>query len=60
MGLPSDLIHTVVQEWKLPASAPRIEALLRTRHAQLSVEAKELHAKPTGLEAVLNAVTGNS
>ncbi|MFE2750145.1 MerR family transcriptional regulator [Streptomyces scopuliridis] len=59
-GLPSDLIRTVVQEWKLPDSAPRIEALLRTRHAELSLEAEELHAKLTGLEAVLNAVTGNS
>ncbi|MFE9006902.1 MerR family transcriptional regulator [Streptomyces sp. NPDC007875] len=59
-GLPSELIRTVVQEWKLPDSAPRIEALLRTRHAELSLEAEELHAKLTGLEAVLNAVTGNS
>ncbi|MER5260369.1 MerR family transcriptional regulator [Streptomyces sp. NPDC002855] len=59
-GLPSDLIRTVVQEWKLPDSAPRIEALLRTRHAELSLEAEELHAKLTGLEAVLNAVTGDS
>ncbi|MEV8116273.1 MerR family transcriptional regulator [Streptomyces xiamenensis] len=59
-GLPSDLIRTVVQEWKLPDSAPRIEALLRTRHAELSREAEELHSKLTGLEAVLNAVTGSS
>lgn len=59
-GLPSDLIRTVVQEWKLPDSAPRVEALLRTRHAELSREAEELHAKLTGLEAVLNAVTDNS
>ncbi|MDJ1132166.1 MerR family transcriptional regulator [Streptomyces iconiensis] len=59
-GLPSDLIRTVVQEWKLPGSAPRIEALLRTRHAELSVEAEELQAKLTGLEAVLNAVTSNN
>ncbi|SCK62705.1 DNA-binding transcriptional regulator, MerR family [Streptomyces sp. AmelKG-D3] len=59
-GLPSDLIRTVVQEWKLPDSAPRIEALLRTRHAELSQEAEELHSKLTGLEAVLNVVTDNS
>ncbi|MDQ0696790.1 DNA-binding transcriptional MerR regulator [Streptomyces sp. W4I9-2] len=59
-GLPSDLIRTVVQEWRLPDSAPRVEALLRTRHAELSHEAEELHAKLTGLEAVLNAVTDNS
>ncbi|MEU2674835.1 MerR family transcriptional regulator [Streptomyces sp. NPDC007164] len=60
VGLPSDLIRTVVQGWKLPDSAPRVEALLRTRHAELSREAEELHAKLTGLEAVLNAVTDNS
>ncbi|OON79739.1 MerR family transcriptional regulator [Streptomyces tsukubensis] len=59
-GLPSDLIRTVVQEWKLPGSAPRVEALLRTRHAELSREAEELHAKLTGLEAVLNTVADNS
>ncbi|WP_314411224.1 MerR family transcriptional regulator [Streptomyces kroppenstedtii] len=59
-GLPSDLIRTVVQEWKLPDSASRIEALLRTRHAELSRQAEELHSKLTGLEAVLNAVTGSS
>ncbi|MFH8483749.1 MerR family transcriptional regulator [Streptomyces sp. NPDC018055] len=58
-GLPSDLIRTVVQEWKLPDSAPRVEALLRTRHAELSHEVEELRSKLTGLEAVLNAVTGN-
>ncbi|GLU48388.1 transcriptional regulator [Nocardiopsis ansamitocini] len=58
-GLPSDLIRTVVREWKLPDSAPRVEALLRTRHAELSREVEELHSKLTSLEAVLNAVTGN-
>ncbi|GAA3722461.1 MerR family transcriptional regulator [Streptomyces tremellae] len=59
-GLPSDLIRTVVQEWKRPDSAPRVEALLRTRHAELSREAEELHSKLTGLEAVLKAVTDSS
>lgn len=59
-GLPSDLIRTVGQESKLPVSAPRIEAPLRTRHAELSREAEELHSKLTGLEAVLHAVTGST
>ncbi|NJQ14574.1 MerR family transcriptional regulator [Streptomyces bohaiensis] len=59
-GLPSDLIRTVVQEWKRPDSAPRVEALLRTRHAELSREVEELRAKVTGLEALLRAVTGTT
>lgn len=56
-GISSDLIRTVVQEWQLPGSRPRVEAILHTRHAELSSRLQGLRTTLANLEAVLDAVT---
>jgi DNA-binding transcriptional MerR regulator len=56
-GIPSDLIRTLVQDWQLPDSAPRVEAILRTRHAELASELEQQRTTLANLEAILDIVT---
>ncbi|MBO3673533.1 MerR family transcriptional regulator [Streptomyces sp. NEAU-YJ-81] len=56
-GIPSNLIRIVVQECQLPDSVPRVEAILRTRHEELSVQLEGLRTTLANLQAVLDTVT---